>query len=328
VLPGRKTWADRPPQHCDTRLGGLKKYILGTPDDAKMRIPEAITSCVCFLCVKQQPGANAGKYQPAGTGVFVGVKMEGDYSFVYLVTARHVVDTIEECGFKEMYARINTHTGTYEYIQVNLDAWITSTNKAIDLAVLRFGIDQKIFNFKPLPFEMLATTETVAKHGIGIGDELFAVGLFALREGKERNIPIVRTGIVAAMPDEPLTNKTGDQYHAYLAELRSIGGLSGSPVFVWIDRFRCVNPGLEEAKDWAFFLLGLIQGHWDLQKNATSDLLAPDAPFISKGENLNVGIAVVTPAQYLVALLMAETLQQEREAIRKTQEEENMPTED
>ena len=34
---------------------------------------------------------------------------------------------------------------------------------------------------------------------------------------------------------EPLTDKRRKPYYAYLAELRSIGGLSGSPVFVFID---------------------------------------------------------------------------------------------
>jgi hypothetical protein len=71
------------------------------------------------------------------------------------------------------------------------------------------------------------------------------------RAGSTRNIPIVRTGVIAAMPaiDEPFVRK-GEEYHAYLAEMRSIGGLSGSPVFVFLDRTRTVDARIPEGHDY------------------------------------------------------------------------------
>ena len=93
---------------------------------------------------------------------------------------------------------------------------------------------------------VLVDAPVAERNGIGPGDELFAIGLFSLRVGTQRNIPIVRSGILAAMPydSEPFT-KDGHPYHAYLAEMRSIGGLSGSPVFIFMGL-----PGNLWVKSW------------------------------------------------------------------------------
>ena len=64
---------------------------------------------------------------------------------------------------------------------------------------------------------------------IGIGSEVYFPGLFVHHHG--RNEPIVRGGIVSSMPTEPVLTEFGE-IHAYLAEARSVGGLSGSPVIV------------------------------------------------------------------------------------------------
>jgi hypothetical protein len=78
---------------------------------------------------------------------------------------------------------------------------------------------------------MFADTETIAHHDLGVGDEVFITGLFTKVTETTKNIPIVRTGTVAMMPGEeiPFGNNL---IEAYLIESRSIGGLSGSPVFV------------------------------------------------------------------------------------------------
>ena len=83
---------------------------------------------------------------------------------------------------------------------------------------------------------MFADDVQIRSLNVGIGDELITVGLFTQRHGAQKKIPIVRSGIIAAMPDEPFEDQnTGKPYHAYLVEARSIGGLSGSPVFVSLD---------------------------------------------------------------------------------------------
>ncbi len=83
------------------------------------------------------------------------------------------------------------------------------------------------------------------------------------------------------MPDEPLLDDDGNLYEAYLAEVRSIGGLSGSPVFVLMERrkarlrMRPIEFSEEidiEYLDQDFVgapeahLLGMVRGHWDLKR--------------------------------------------------------------
>ena len=51
------------------------------------------------------------------------------------------------------------------------------------------------------------------------------------------NLPIVRLGAIAAMPGEYIKTDWGC-LRAYLIEARSIGGLSGSPVFIRVGTTR------------------------------------------------------------------------------------------
>ena len=83
--------------------------------------------------------------------------------------------------------------------------------------------------------EWLLTDEIIKTRNIGPGDNVYAVGLFSLAIGRERNIPIVRTGHIAIMSKEKIPGiRIGDwrgEAEVYVVEARSIGGLSGSPVF-------------------------------------------------------------------------------------------------
>jgi hypothetical protein len=58
---------------------------------------------------------------------------------------------------------------------------------------------------------------------IGIGDEAFVVGRFINHEGKQRNTPTARTGIISQMPIEPIHIRGIDQ-ECFLIEARSFGG--------------------------------------------------------------------------------------------------------
>jgi len=278
-----------------------------------MRIPHDVLNCVCFLGVKLSGGKDAGKFLPLGTGFFVGINQE-EWDFLYLVTARHVLDEATRSGCA-LEARLNKRNGGFAYIKLALkDQWITWKDDAVDIAILPIVVDAAIFEYQALPLAMLATDNKLSDHAIGLGDELFTVGLFTLRSGKQRNIPIVRTGVISAMPDknEPFTEH-GKHYYAYLAELRSIGGLSGSPVFVFIDRNRSVDPNLPKEHDWTYFCIGFVRGHWKLERDLSDDLVSSDAALgFNPGETLNVGIAVVVLSQYIVAILTNPTVQEMR----------------
>lgn len=110
------------------------------------------------------------------------------------------------------------------------DEWRYTDDKVADVAVMQIYELDNNFTVATMPVQMaLADEDSIQAHGVGIGDEILMVGLFTKRHGFRRNIPIVRAGIIAAMPEEPIEDEdTGNLYDAYLAEIRSIGGLSGS----------------------------------------------------------------------------------------------------
>ncbi len=314
----------------DTRLRGVEKWYHKPPEDVNMRIPNDLLKSVCFLCVKIQKGKNAGRFQYFGTAFFVGIREE-DWTFTYLVTARHVIDEARRVGHKTLFVRVNKHDGGAENIELgSLDNWASFVDESIDMAILGFAPNINEFDYKFVPESILVTPEEMDARGIGEGDELVAIGLFTLHTGKHRNIPIVRTGVIAAMPYERFLDKKGREYSAFLAELRSIGGISGSPVFVYLDTRRVYDSKIGE-NEYQLLLLGIIRGHWDLRRELESDteILIDDAVLgFSSGEKMNVGIAVVTPALYIGALLNSDFLRGGRKERMAMDDQENQITED
>jgi len=301
------------------------------PKDWSMRLPDTIKECVCFLSVQYTGGPDAGKYRSIGTGLFVLVSESG-WDFLYLITAKHVIDWAKKKNFTTLFARLNTQDGSFKYIDVGFDWMRYTDNHDIDIAATPVPLPPHDFQYQALPIRMIATDDKILHHGIGIGDDIFVAGLFSRREGSQRNRPIVRTGSIAAMPDESLPGKSGKRFMAYLIELLSIGGLSGSPVFVYLDNQRCVDPKILDNKEWMFFLLGLVRGHWNLNDveftEAREHSLEDDTPPGAKAERLNTGIAVVTPAQYIHTLLMSPVVQKTRHEFLDMKNKDNAPPSD
>jgi hypothetical protein len=204
--------------------------------------------------------------------------------------------------------RVNVQGGGYELVRVKSE-WIYPDNEAVDLAVL---LDREMLpatlEYTSVPLEMFATDELIQREEIGIGDNLVIAGLFTQRYGTQRNLPIVRTGILASMPQERLQDEgTGLKYDAYLAEVRSLGGLSGSPVYVVLDPLRLIKGIPEKRFQHRTYLLGLIRGHWDYGKKSESiDFEREEL------EAVNMGMAIVTPIQELFAMLNSEEFTAER----------------
>ncbi len=231
-----------------------------------------------------------------------------ELSFTYLVTAKHCVLKAYE-KFGHLKARSNLKDRSKAVlIDLLKDAWIYPEDPGVDVAAMSVNIHPAI-HAMTLPCEHFVTDESIESFGIGIGDETTTVGLFTQRYGKKLNIPILRSGIIAAMPEEPLfDDKTGAEFHAYLIEMRSIGGLSGSPVFVSIPPHRAL--GLNEREQDGYSVpIGLVRGHWEIEPEQDASL----DDFINDGR-MNMGIASVTPIQELMSLLMKnERAEKERE---------------
>lgn len=270
-----------------------------------MRLPDELLQTVFFVCVEDLDGS----VHFGGTGFFVSVGLteNPDRRVVYSITARHVIDRASQ--YPRMFIRLNNRTGGTIEANMNSSVWHFPDNPAVDVAVASWGPSTDVVDYTTVPEEMFATSEVVKEHGIGIGDDLAVVGLFTRVTGTQRNRPIARMGHLAAMSDEPLIDDaTGEPYRAYLAEIRSIGGLSGSPVFAMLEPGRVV--GFQRVSgERKGFLLGMIRGHWDLTRHRVPMDFGDD-----DADKVNVGIATVTPVTDVLDIINSTEFATKRRA--------------
>ena len=270
-------------------LGALSAGIAQKPSDADMRITESMRGCACFLCVKK-----SGETIGGGTAFLVSLPSSEfpALSWTYLVTAKHNVQkAIHDYG--TLYARFNTAQGKADLVELNAP-WIFSEKHGSDVAVMEFSPDRKRFLFSTMSTASAVDPLVMRANNIGIGSDLLVIGLFKEREGVQKNIPILRSGMIAAMPEEPLIdNMTGARYDAYLAEIRSASGLSGSPVFVHVPEVVLQKDLRRPHQNGYLFLLGLVRGHFNLQ-----------APGFPAADPINTGIAIITPMPDVMEVLI------------------------
>lgn len=259
-----------------------------------MIVPEQIRKCVAFVGVQMADKT----FRLVGSGFFLGRAQEtGKATSVRFVTARHVIDGIRARALTEVYLRMNRTQGDAIWIRSNITDWFSHpTDKSIDVAMLACGIPAE-YDHVVLPLSLCATEEVLLQQEVGLGDEVFITGLFRHYHGSRRNIPIVRVGNVACLIEEKIQTKEFGEIDAYLIEARSIGGLSGSPVFLNLGVVRRVQGQVKFSQGGpVFFLFGLVHGHYDVSAagidNSHTDGVDPLTP-----ERVNTGIAIVVPFQ-------------------------------
>lgn len=243
--------------------------------------------------------------------------MSVEPDFPYLVTAKHVIETVARFPEDTYIIRFNPQPYMrsmqgYEHQDMEmrkLTRWYTHPDDSnVDIAVLPlahlsprllaqvciptsmfFLYEQKPTTYTPEEAQVAfleATKNSIQGQNrqsqaekqpmIAIGDETYTVGLYSLVPGRNDNVPVVRVGNIAMMPGEPIHCLDDVERELYLIEMRSIGGLSGSPVF-------SLSPITN-----TYWLLGMIHGHHTLKEMETT---------------LHTGMALVTPIQKLLEIL-------------------------
>jgi hypothetical protein len=298
-----------------------------------MRIPDEARKCVAFVYCQR----NKTK-EPRGTAFLVGHNLaegrDGDYA-VYFVTARHVVENIRRDARDSLcHLRMNTKQGGIENIAIPVSDWVFHEDSRIDVAVAPIEVDFSNFDHLLVGSSCFLWPEGITSLGIGPGDELFFPGLFVRHPGEKSNIPIVRSGTIAALSNEPIKTKLG-MTPACLVEARSIGGLSGSPVFIckgsdynkyWTSEIAVPNTNR------TIFLLGLIQGHYGCED--VLDSAEPDDILLQSDnqiKSVNMGIGVVVPAQHITETLnQPQFIEQRRLTLAEieSRQQSNLPIED
>jgi hypothetical protein len=266
-----------------------------------MRVPDLARNSVVFIGKIADMG-----FVPYGTGFIVCRETEGLF-FNYIVTARHVLDLIsgpEKDGNTTVAIRINLKAGGSEVAPSALKLWHfhpgPKPRRYVDVAVLPVPISPDLYDIARIPLnETVATPEIIKAEDIGVGTDVYITGLFTRHWGDVQNAPLVRCGNIARMVEEPLYTPDGYMY-AYLVEAKSIGGLSGSPVFAHMPAIRVQTfDDTNQAKLFlpraSHYLLGMVQGHFVVE-NSEDTIIESD----QRIGQINTGIAVVIPVQSII----------------------------
>lgn len=146
-----------------------------------MLVPDEIRKCVVFLYYDDMNGVR----RAAGTAFFVGLERPHDSEshWVYLVTAKHVLDGIRansENGIA--FVRCNLRAGGFTYAVSDVDNWATHPDETVidDVAVIAWVPPVDMVDYIVYTLASAANETT----GHGVGDEVFFPGLFVNHAGR------------------------------------------------------------------------------------------------------------------------------------------------
>lgn len=294
-------------------MHSIGAYRLSVPE--RMRVPDPLLKCVGYVAEAVHSDASGDDLDLQATGFFVSIPslaLPGN-SYQYFVTAKHVTVALEG---RDTRLIVNAKQGAVQSLTVVGNRWYQHpSDRTADVAVVPYVLtpDLDVISVAPQNF---ATRDILSKDKIGIGDEVFLVGLFTYAPGRRRNMPMIRHGNLAMLPEEQIQVE-GEFADAYLIELRSLMGLSGSPVFVRRTvtaagtdaQGKSVNLAGVTGQPSDFRLLGLMHGHWDIRE---SEINRPSA-IHDRQRGVNMGIGVVVPVEKILETLNQPVLLAQRE---------------
>jgi hypothetical protein len=225
---------------------------------------------------------------------------------LYAVTNRHVIDS------GALTFRLYTKDLGLLPIDSDERKWFRHPD-GDDLAILLIDFPVK-FNCTAMTWNLMqsVTKDLIQQHDIGVGEEAFSVGRLVDHDGKQQHSPVVRFGNISQMPGEKIRQDTGFMQESYLVEGRSVGGYSGSPVFIFIPPW-AVRPGkpmVSSASHGPWFL-GVNWGHL-VKWQPVCD--AAGRPLTSHGMQIaqNTGMMTVVPAWKLEEMFEHPQMKAER----------------
>lgn len=270
-----------------------------------MRLDDWIKRTVVFVGLKTSVG-----FLPFGTAFIIGVK-GAVANFNFIVTARHVVDQISG---DTIAVRVNRKDDGSDILVINKSDAFYSEDPSDDLAMfsIRWGYD--VYDYKVYVATRDERRISLEQcDGIGIGDETATVGLYTSHHGMKKNIPIVRMGHISAIPEERIMSASG-YVAGYLVEMISIGGLSGSPVFLNVPPVRVKDGALAHGRN--FVPIGILLGHHVIE-TTEDQIVVPrfqepqgEADRSSSGKpfETSTGLCVVVPFDRVFDILEQDDL--------------------
>lgn len=278
-------------------------------------IPNVFKKTVVFLFIKDKND----KIIPNGTGFFVSKSDSiNKISFVYLITAKHVIQEESKNFYNKIYVRINKRNSGFDTIPLELIVpnksvhFVIDEDQSIDIAVIPLAPDIDKYNYIPIEESVLFKTKdefdsSYAKEGSNV----FYCGLFSPYLGYRSNNPIIRFGRIAMLPTENISwDSSTVKQDLFLVETTTYGGNSGSPLFCY-DNPQKIGGGMV-LDNTPIKLAGIIKGY--------SGEKTP-VEYVQTSMNLtytsNIGITAVIPSYLLYKILESKILISSRESILK-----------
>lgn len=278
-----------------------------------MRISDEVTRCVVFISrmevIDQEDGQTRREWTDyRGTGFIVSMPYAGTLGCLHLVTAKHVALAVSK---GDACFGINAKDGLVRWMVSSDTPWFYHpTDPSVDVAVMPMAsANIAAYRYASVPIEMFVSEDDLDRGVYGLGDEVATTGLFKPFPGDNSLLqPIVRMGNISMLAKGRLAHPQYGSIEAHLVEGRSIGGLSGSPVFTRQTIAMGVMDTLgQELKlnglSSVAKLFGLVSGHWDIPASF-------DQP---ESRPINAGISIVVPSSKILEVLYGPELTAMRE---------------
>lgn len=275
------------------------------------RIPDDHLQSVVFIYPTSEDASEGT--QVGGSGFVINYPSGvGNWRIRYVVTNEHVVDGGAH------WVRLNQRdtVGTYT-LNIPPEDWRRSP-WGDDWAVSVLPLPQRLAPFELSLDSLGLTRDGVRELAVGPGDQAYMVGRFIAHGGRATNNPIARFGNIALMPNalEPIRDGRGKDVEAFLVEMRSHAGFSGSPVFLLIPQFSfrgTIGDTSLEDNETKFRLIGVDTGH---KIDSLSVMWRSPGQDWTRRDDLRVNhysdVSIVAPIWRLIEFLETKDLVDER----------------
>lgn len=260
-----------------------------------VRLPAELQRIVVFM-YPDRPSAEEGVGTHGATGFWASIEVAGGYR-VFLVTNRHVI----EDGVTTF--RVNRQTPVHPaYCRETSEGdWYFPSDSNIDLAILPMIQFPPSLDFVHIAASLMLNVDDVKHLDLRIGDDVAMIGRHRSYDGVSLNVPSTRFGHISQFPGIEMEDERKRKQSAFLAQIPSMPGYSGSPVFLVQNltekhaEYGEVIARRGGAHD--IRLLGVNKGH--LPYYAPTYLSQSAARNEALTAEINSGVAMVVPAWHL-----------------------------
>jgi hypothetical protein len=259
-----------------------------------------------------------GGHIPLGTAFVVGYPIDEATQTVVplLVTAKHVIGD-RNTVVARFSPRSDTRPVSVSYDLAKLraegDMW-EHVDDGVDIVVFR-TLHYRATSYNPFPLRLIASKQDCAEHEVVAADRVVFPCLLTHFMGTARNYPVVRSGTIALVPEEPVplkyrvgSRQITTQQELVFIDATSVPGASGAPVFL------APGPRLKgntyTLGGTPALLLGVMHGFYVAARELVNIQSQAMQAFAE-----NTGIAIVFPSWRLLEILQQSELKKRVEEL-------------